>query len=94
MLMTQQQQLCELQKKAAIIKGKETPRSSQALEARIVALEVKTDNSSDESLFADEKSKSNNRNNPASDRNEAEPDRAAQILDDYNCQKGTVSLVC
>ena len=31
-------------------------------------LEAKTDNNSNESLFADEKPKANNRNNPALDR--------------------------
>ena len=44
------------------------PESSRALEARVAMLEEKTDNSSDEGLFADEKPKANNRNNPALDR--------------------------
>ena len=64
----QHQQLCELWKKARLIKGKKTPESSRALEARVVALEAKTDNSSNESLFADVKFRANNRNNPALDR--------------------------
>ena len=58
----------ELWKKARLIKGKKTPESSRASEARIAALEVKTDNSSNESLLADEKSKANKRHNPALDR--------------------------
>ena len=54
-------------KKAGLIKGKKTPESSRALEARMAALEAKTDNSSNES-FADERPQANNRNNPALDR--------------------------
>ena len=65
MSVAQCQQLCELRKKAGLIKGKKTPESSRALEARVATLEVKTDNSSKESLFADEKPKADNRKNPA-----------------------------
>ena len=68
MSMAQHQQLYELQKKARLIKGKKAPESSRALEARVAMLEAKTDNSSNESLFPDEKLKANNRNNPALDR--------------------------
>ena len=64
----QHQQLYELQKKARLLKGKKTPESSRSLEARVADLEAKTDNSSDESLFADKKPTANNRNNPALDR--------------------------
>ena len=62
------QQLCELQKKAGLIKGKKTPERNRALEARVAMLELKTENTSNESLFADEKPKANNRNNPTLDR--------------------------
>ena len=68
MSMAQHQQLFKLQKEAGLVKGKKTPESIRALEAGEAALEAKTDNSSDESLFADEKLKANNRNNPAPDR--------------------------
>ena len=68
MLVAQSQQLYELWKKAGLIKGKKTPESSRALAARVATLEVKTYNSSDESLFADETPKANNRNNPTLDR--------------------------
>ena len=64
----QHHQLDELQKKARLVKGKKTPESSRALEARVAALEAKTENSSNESLFADEKPKANNRNNAALNR--------------------------
>ena len=50
------------------MKHKKTQESSSGLEARVAMLEAKTNNSSDESLFADEKPKANNRNNPALDR--------------------------
>ena len=50
-----------------LIKGKKSPESSRALEARVAILEAKTDNSSNESLFAEKKPKANNRNNPAFD---------------------------
>ena len=43
-------------------------QSSRALKAKVAVLEAKTDNSSNESLFADVKPKANNRNNPALDR--------------------------
>ena len=68
MLAAQHQQLYELWKKARLIKGKKTPKSSRALEARVAMLEAETDNNSNESLFPDKKSKANNRNNPAFDR--------------------------
>ena len=64
----QWQQLYELQKRAKLIKGKKTLESSRALEARVAMLEVKSGNSSNESLFADLKPTANNRNNPALDR--------------------------
>ena len=54
----------ELQKKFQLIKGKKTPDSRRVLEARFAALEAKTDNSSNESIFMDEKPKANNKNNP------------------------------
>ena len=66
--MAQHQQLYELKKKARLIKSKKTPETSRALEAIVAAHLVKTDNSSDESLFLDEKPKANNRNNPDLDR--------------------------
>ena len=47
----QYQQLYELKKKAGLIKGKKTPESSRASEARVARIEVLTDSSSDESLF-------------------------------------------
>ena len=69
MLMAQHQQLYQLQKKVGLIKGKKTQENSRAFEERVAALEVKADNISNEHLFADiEKTKSNNRNNPALDR--------------------------
>ena len=68
MLAVQRQQLYELRKKAGLIKGKKTPESIRALEARLAMLEAKTNNSSNESFFADIKPKANNRNNPALDR--------------------------
>ena len=48
-------------------KGKKTIESSKALKARVVRLEVKTENRNKESLFQDEKPKANNKNNPALD---------------------------
>ena len=60
-LMSQQQQLYELQHKAGLVKGKKTPESSKGLEARVTMLEEKRN--SNESLFACEKPKDNNRNN-------------------------------
>ena len=68
MLMAQHQQLYKLWKKAGLFKGKKTPESGRALEATVAMLEAKTDNSNNESLFADEKPKANNRYNPALDR--------------------------
>ena len=65
------QKLYELQKKAGLVKGKKTPESSRALESTVAALESKTDNSSDESLLADEKPKADNRNNLAIDRKQS-----------------------
>ena len=50
------------------MKNKKTLESSRALEGRVAMQEAKTDNSSNESLFAGGKSKANNKNNPALDR--------------------------
>ena len=68
MSVLQHQQLYDLWKKARLIKGKKTPETSKSSEARVAILEVKTDNSSNESLFPDENPKANNRNNPVVDR--------------------------
>ena len=65
---SQGQQLYELRKKAGLIKGKKAPESGRALKARVAALEAKTDNSSNEIVFLDEKQKASNRNNSALDR--------------------------
>ena len=62
------QQLHELQKRARLIKEKKTTESSRAFEARLAMLKAKSENSSDESLFAEIKPTPNNRNNPALDR--------------------------
>ena len=59
MLTAQHQQLYELWKKAGLVKGKNTPESSRALEARLATLEANTYNISSESFFADEKPKAN-----------------------------------
>ena len=45
-----------------------TLESSRALEARVAALKGKSENSSNESLFTDERPKANNRNNLALDK--------------------------
>ena len=69
MSVAQRKQLYELQKKARFIKGKKTPESNRALEARVAALEAKSEISSDESLFIDiNKPKPSNRSNPALNR--------------------------
>ena len=67
-------QLYELQKKAGLKKGKKTPESSRALDATVVMLEAKNDNSSNESLFPDEKPKADNRNNSAIDTRQSHAD--------------------
>ena len=69
MLTAKHQQTYDLQKKVRLIKSKKTPESSRALEAKLAVLEVTTENSRDERLFADvQKPKANNRSNPALDR--------------------------
>ena len=67
MLMAQHQQLYELKCKAWFLEGNKTPECGKAFEAGVAMLKVKTDNSSDESSFANEKHKLNVRNNPALD---------------------------
>ena len=70
MSVVQCQQLYDFQKKARLIKGKKTPESSRALEARVAVLEVKFKNSSIKSLFANiDKPSGSNRSNPSLDRN-------------------------
>ena len=71
MSMAQHQQLHKLRKRPNLIKDKKTAESSRASEARVAVLEAKTGNSSNESLFPDEKPKANNRNNLAIDRKES-----------------------
>ena len=68
MSIVQQQQLYKLQHNADFIKSKKTLESSKAFEARVAMLEAKTDNSSNRSIFGDEKPKVNNRNNSTLDR--------------------------
>ena len=68
MSIAQHQHLNKLQKKIGLINCSKTPESSRAVEARVAVPEAKTDNSSDESLFAYEKSKASNRNNSVLDR--------------------------
>ena len=68
MSVAQNQKLYELLKRAWLIKGKKTPESNRALEARVSALEAKSENRSNESLFADVEPTVSNRNNPALDR--------------------------
>ena len=79
----QHQQLYELWKKARIIKGKKTPESSRALEARVAPLKANKENSSNESLFTD-KMKSPKRiieaTQPLKER-EVAPGRAMQIVE-------------
>ena len=62
MSVAQCQQLYELQKRAGLIKGKKTPESSRALEAKVAMLEAKSE-------FTDiDKPKPSNKNKPALDR--------------------------
>ena len=80
MSIAQHKQLYHLQNKARHIKGKKIPERSRTFEARMVVLEAKTENSSNESLFTDEMPKANERNNQALDRkggkqNQTEPYR-------------------
>ena len=58
----------ELQHRAGLINGKKAPESSKALEARVAALEAKTEESRHESLFAVKKPKASKINNPAIER--------------------------
>ena len=67
MAMAQCQQLYTLQKEARLRKGSKTPERNRALEAKVAMLQTKTENSSNESFFADEKLKDNKRNNAALD---------------------------
>ena len=74
------QQLCELPKKAGLIKGRKTPESSTALEARVAGLEAKSENSSNESLFTDMKPTAIEIIQTLIER-ETAPDRAIQMPD-------------
>ena len=49
-------------------KGKKNPEGSKALKTRVTRLEAKTENSSNDSIFTDERPKAKNRNNPALER--------------------------
>ena len=68
MSVAQRHQLYELWKRARLMKGKKTSESSRALEAKVAVLEAKSENSSNESSFADMKPTTSNRNNPALDK--------------------------
>ena len=59
-----------------LIMSTKTLESGKALEKRVAMLNAKTENSSNESLFIDEKLKVNDRNNPAHDRKGNGTDRA------------------
>ena len=62
------QPLYELQKRAGLRKGKKSLESSRALFARVAMLEAKSENSSNESSFANVTPTASNRSNPALDR--------------------------
>ena len=78
---TQHKQLYELQKKSGLIKSKKTPESSRALEARVATFVEKTDNSSNERLFANEKLTASDKIIQPLTKREVAPDRAMQKLD-------------
>ena len=75
--MAQHQQLYKLWKKAGPTKGKKTPESSRALEAREAMLEAKTDNTIDESLLQMKRPKLIREIIQPLTKWEAEPERAA-----------------
>ena len=77
-----------------LIKGKKIPESSRVLEARLSALEAKTDYRSNESLFANEKPEAKTEMIQPLTEKETAPDRAVQTLDGRSCQKWMVSPVC
>ena len=83
--------LYELQCKKGLLKGRKTPESGKALEARVAMQESKTENISGECLFGDEKPKANDRNNQPLTKRIAAPDRAMQSLDGYGYWEWTVS---
>ena len=68
MLTAQHKKFYELQKKSWTHQQKKTPENSRALQEIVAMLEAKTDNTSNQNLFPDEKLKANNRYNPALDR--------------------------
>ena len=69
MSLTQHQQLYELQKCAVLIRGKKTPESRRASEARVAMFEAKLEHSNNENLFMDiDKPKPSKRSSPALDR--------------------------
>ena len=82
MLIAQHQQLYELWNKARLIKGVKSLESSRALESRVATLEAIPDNSSNESLFSDEKPKANNRKNPALERKGSSNKQTNTNIDD------------
>ena len=94
MTTAQQQQLNDLQKKSELIRGKKTPKSNRALEARVASLEAEIDNSGNESLFADKKPKPITEISSLLTEKGAPPDRSMQTLDGQGCQKGTVCPAC
>ena len=54
--------------KAELLQGKKTQESTEKLDARVAAHEIKRDSISDNSLFAEEKPKNSNRDKPAPNR--------------------------
>ena len=78
---------------ARLIKGKKTTESSRTSEARVAMLKAKTDDSSNERLFPDEKPKPNNRYNIALER-EWSITRQSHIDNHQGHHKRTVSPVC
>ena len=68
MLAAQRHQLYELRHKAGPMIAKKTWDSAKKLEYRVTALEAKTDNQRNESLFTAEKPTGNDWDSPALDR--------------------------
>ena len=64
----QKQQMYELYHNAGLVEHKKIKDGAKTLEAKVAAIEVKTNNSINDNLCTDKQPKSNNRENTALDR--------------------------
>ena len=89
----QKQQLYELRHKARLVKGKKTEESAQNSETRVAVLEEKTDNISNQCIFAVKNQKTVTERTQIKTEKGIVPDRTNQVVECLNYQREASSTI-